>query len=132
VTRAVVFAYHKVGVRCLKVLLAHGVDVPLVVNPRDAPARPSGSTRRGDRRRVTAIGPHARGSEHPELAREIARSARLPVLVLTTADAEGAAAGLPARGALNLHGLLLRNTAGAPGQLGVLHGEREPARRCTT
>ena len=30
-TRAVVFAYHNVGVRCLKVLLAHGVDVGLVV-----------------------------------------------------------------------------------------------------
>ena len=29
-TRAVVFAYHNVGVRCLKVLLAHGVDVALV------------------------------------------------------------------------------------------------------
>ncbi len=38
--RAVVFAYHDVGVRCLSVLLAHGVDVRLVVthedNPREA------------------------------------------------------------------------------------------------
>jgi methionyl-tRNA formyltransferase len=37
VTRAVVFAYHNVGVRCLKVLLAHGVDVPLVVTHQDNP-----------------------------------------------------------------------------------------------
>jgi methionyl-tRNA formyltransferase len=29
--RAVVFANHDVGVRCLDVLLAGGVDVPLVV-----------------------------------------------------------------------------------------------------
>jgi len=29
--RAVVFGYHNVGVRCLKVLLAGGVDVALVV-----------------------------------------------------------------------------------------------------
>ena len=36
-TRAVVFAYHNVGVRCLKVLLAHGVDVPLVVTHADEP-----------------------------------------------------------------------------------------------
>ena len=36
-TRAVVFAYHNVGVRCLKVLLAHGVDVALVVTHRDNP-----------------------------------------------------------------------------------------------
>ena len=34
---AVVFAYHDVGVRCLSVLLAHGVHVPLVVTHRDDP-----------------------------------------------------------------------------------------------
>jgi methionyl-tRNA formyltransferase len=34
---AVVFAYHDVGVRCLGVLLAHGVKVPLVVTHRDDP-----------------------------------------------------------------------------------------------
>lgn len=36
-TRAVVFAYHNVGVRCLSVLLAHGLDVALVVTHRDNP-----------------------------------------------------------------------------------------------
>ena len=36
--RAVVFAYHNVGVRCLKVLLAHGVDVALVLTHEDNPA----------------------------------------------------------------------------------------------
>ena len=36
--RAVVFAYHDVGVRCLKVLLAHGVDIGLVVTHQDNPA----------------------------------------------------------------------------------------------
>ena len=35
---AVVFAYHNVGVRCLSVLLRHGVDVRLVVTHRDNPA----------------------------------------------------------------------------------------------
>lgn len=34
---AVVFAYHNVGVRCLKVLLASGVDVRLVVTHEDNP-----------------------------------------------------------------------------------------------
>ena len=34
-TRVVVFAYHNVGVRCLSVLLAHGVDVALIVTHRD-------------------------------------------------------------------------------------------------
>ncbi|MGZ5067351.1 MAG: formyltransferase [Usitatibacter sp.] len=35
---AVVFAYHDVGVRCLAVMLAHGVKIPLVVTHRDDPA----------------------------------------------------------------------------------------------
>lgn len=34
---AVVFAYHNVGVRCLSVLLARGVNVALVVTHRDNP-----------------------------------------------------------------------------------------------
>lgn len=34
---AVVFAYHNVGVRCLKVLLAHGVEIPLIVTHADNP-----------------------------------------------------------------------------------------------
>jgi methionyl-tRNA formyltransferase len=37
VGRAVVFAYHNVGIRCLSVLLAHGVDVALVVTHCDNP-----------------------------------------------------------------------------------------------
>ena len=35
-SRAVVFAYHNVGVRCLSVLLAGKVDVPLVVTHDDS------------------------------------------------------------------------------------------------
>jgi methionyl-tRNA formyltransferase len=34
---AVVFAYHSVGVRCLQVLLDHGVQIPLVVSHQDNP-----------------------------------------------------------------------------------------------
>ena len=36
--RAVVFAYHNVGVRCIKVLLAGGVEIALVVTHEDNPA----------------------------------------------------------------------------------------------
>jgi methionyl-tRNA formyltransferase len=38
--RAVVFAYHDVGVRCLRVLLAGGVTVPLVLTHADAAGEP--------------------------------------------------------------------------------------------
>ena len=34
---AVVFAYHDVGVRCLAVMLSHGVNIPLVVTHQDDP-----------------------------------------------------------------------------------------------
>lgn len=36
-TRVVAFAYHNVGVRCLSVLLAQGIEVSLVVTHRDDP-----------------------------------------------------------------------------------------------
>ncbi|RDW61962.1 hypothetical protein BP6252_11395 [Coleophoma cylindrospora] len=36
-TSAIVFAYHEVGVRCLAVLLAHGVDVKMVITHEDIP-----------------------------------------------------------------------------------------------
>lgn len=36
-TTAVVFAYHNVGVRCLSVLLAHGIDVKLIFTHEDNP-----------------------------------------------------------------------------------------------
>ncbi len=35
--RAIVFAYHNVGVRCLSVLLAHGVNIPLIITHQDNP-----------------------------------------------------------------------------------------------
>src|ERR1019366_10823388 len=37
-TRAVVFGYHNVGVRCLHTLIAAGIDVPLVLTHDDNPA----------------------------------------------------------------------------------------------
>ncbi|MBI1772113.1 MAG: formyltransferase, partial [Burkholderiales bacterium] len=35
---AVVFAYHSVGVRCIKTLLARGIAIKLVVSHTDNPA----------------------------------------------------------------------------------------------
>ena len=40
-TSAVVFAYSEVGVRCLRVLLRHDVDVALVITHQDDPAEHS-------------------------------------------------------------------------------------------
>ena len=127
-TRAVVFAYHEVGVRCLKVLLAHGVDVALVathpdsadetiwfesvaataaeygipVTMPDDPAAPELATR------IALL--------RPDFLFSFYYRRMLPAKLLA----------LPARGAYNMHGSLLPKYRGrAPVNWAVLHGERE-------
>ena len=124
--KAVVFAYHDVGVRCLRVLLEAGVRVPLVVTHRDDP-----------RERVFfgSVAELARSKgietlEDPEnnlLERRIANLApdfifsfyyrrMLPPGLLATAR----------RGAFNMHGSLLPKYRGrAPVNWAVLKGETE-------
>jgi methionyl-tRNA formyltransferase len=128
VTRAVVFAYHNVGVRCLRVLLAHGVEVPLVVTHHDAPGEAiwfASVAATAAEHRLPAIAPDDPNT--PELAARIAalapdflfsfyyrRMLKAPLLAL------------PARDALNMHGSLLPKYRGrAPVNWAVLHGERE-------
>jgi methionyl-tRNA formyltransferase len=127
-TRAVVFAYHKVGVRCLKVLLAHGVDVRLVVTHEDSPGEniwfdsvAATAAEYGIATRVPA------DPNTPELAAEIAAIA--PAFLFSfyyRRMLKAALLALPARGALNMHGSLLPKYRGrAPVNWAVLHGERE-------
>jgi len=126
--RAVVFAYHNVGVRCLQVLLARGVDVALVVTHEDSPTEniwfgsvASVAAEHG----IPVVTPA--DPKSPEL-RAAVSAARpdfifsfyyrhmLPVDVLA----------LAARGAYNMHGSLLPKYRGrAPVNWAVLHGERE-------
>jgi len=126
--RAVVCAYHNVGVRCLAALLAHGVEVPLVVTHTDAS---------GENIWFDSVA-------------ELCRRAGIDCLVLAEPDAEGMAARLravapdmlfsfyfrymlppailrlPARGAFNMHGSLLPRYRGrVPVNWAVLHGESE-------
>ncbi len=65
VTRAVVFAYSEVGVRCVRELLAQGVEIPLLFTHADDPgeSRWFGSVAR-TRRGAPAARRDARGSEH--------------------------------------------------------------------
>lgn len=126
--RAVVFAYHNVGVRCLAVLLARGVEVPLVVTHRDSPSETiwfssvaqfarehridtiyaDGLTTDALRARIGAIRPDYLFSFY---YRNI-----LPPAILE----------LGRRGAYNLHGSLLPKYRGrVPVNWAVLHGETE-------
>jgi methionyl-tRNA formyltransferase len=127
-TSAVVFAYHNVGVRCLAVLLAQGVRVPLVVTHRDNPAE----------------------TIWFDSVEELARARGLPVIA--PADANAAAVveqiralapdflfsfyyrdmlgpellALPRRGAYNMHGSLLPRYRGrVPVNWAVIMGESE-------
>ena len=127
-TRAVVFAYHQVGVRCLKVLLAHGVDVPLVVTHDDAP----GETIWFDSVATTAAerGIPTRMPEDPNTPEQVAEIAALAPDFLFSfyyrKMLKAPLLGLARRGALNLHGSLLPRYRGrVPVNWAVLHGERE-------
>jgi methionyl-tRNA formyltransferase len=127
-TRAVVFAYHDVGVRCLRVLLAHGIDVPLVVTHADDPGediwfRSVAAT--ADEYGIPTVAP-----DNPNAADLVARiNALAPDFLFSLYYRKMLQVPLLAaarRGALNMHGSLLPRYRGrAPVNWAVLHGERE-------
>ena len=128
-TSAVVFAYHNVGARCLRVLLAHGIDVPLVVTHDDDPAETLWFERVAD---VAARPRHPRGSRRTTpTPRTSSRALRAlaPDFLFSfyyRRMLSPALLAIPARGALNMHGSLLPKYRGrAPVNWAVLHGERE-------
>ena len=127
-TSAIVFAYHDVGVRCLKVLLARGVQVPLVVTHRD---------NAGENIWFDSVAAVAREHDIPAITPE---DPNLPATVETVASLNPdflfsfyfrqmigprlLAAGK--RGALNMHGSLLPKYRGrVPVNWAVIKGERE-------
>jgi methionyl-tRNA formyltransferase len=126
--RAVVFAYHNVGVRCLKVLLAHGVEVPLVVTHADSPGETiwfdsvAATAVEGD---IPVVAP-----DDPNTPEFVSRVAALaPDFLFSFYYRKMLKAPLlaaPTRGALNVHGSLLPKYRGrVPVNWAVLHGERE-------
>ncbi|MBI4290650.1 MAG: formyltransferase [Betaproteobacteria bacterium] len=125
---AVVFAYHNVGVRCLAVLLAHGVDVPLVLTHGDDP-----------RERIWFESVAALAARHdipvimpadPNLPEIVERVLALDPDFLFSfyyrnmLNTDMLAA--PRRGAFNMHGSLLPKYRGrVPVNWAVIRGERE-------
>lgn len=127
-SRAVVFAYHDIGVRCLEALLELGIDVALVLTHKD--------------------------NESEEIwfdsVEEVARRNGIPVLTPDDANTDAvvkrvsqcrpdfifsfyyrqmlsqALLEIPARGAFNLHGSLLPAYRGrVPVNWAIIHGEKE-------
>ena len=124
--QAVVFGYHDVGVRCLRVLLDAGVAVPLVVTHRDAPderiwfgsvARLAQS--RGIETLLSEDMNHLRERIRvisPEFMFSFYYRRMLPPEVLALAS----------NGAFNMHGSLLPKYRGrAPVNWAILKGESE-------
>jgi methionyl-tRNA formyltransferase len=127
-TRAVVFAYHNVGVRCLATLLAHGVEVPLVVTHRDSPGETiwfaSVAELAAERELETAF--PGDPNEPGFVARvEALRPDFLFSFYYRSMLGERLLAA-PRRGALNMHGSLLPKYRGrAPVNWAVIKGETE-------
>lgn len=126
--RAVVFAYHDVGVRCLKALLSAGVEIPLVVTAPDdahethwyasvaATAADYGLPLMTTADANTAELVRTVCTLRPDFVFSFYYRALLPAPLLGTAR----------RGALNMHGSLLPKYRGrAPVNWAILRGERE-------
>jgi methionyl-tRNA formyltransferase len=124
--RAVVFGYHDVGARCLRVLLEAGVSVPLVVTHRDDPAERiwfQGVADVARRARVEVL-------LDPEPAELLPRlRAIAPDLIFSfyyRRMLAPEALATAQRGAYNMHGSLLPKYRGrAPVNWAVLKGETE-------
>jgi methionyl-tRNA formyltransferase len=128
VTRAVVFAYHDVGARCLEVLLRHGVEVPLVLTHRDDPGETiwfESVAEHAARHGIPAITP-----QDPDAAATVAQVKKTrPDFVFSFYYRRMLGPGLlavPPRGAFNMHGSLLPKYRGrSPVNWAILKGETE-------
>lgn len=126
-TRAVVFAYHDVGVRCLRVLLAHGIEVALVLTHEDNPQEQiwfDSVARHAHWHGLKVITPADPNT--PEVIAQV-RAARADFLFsfyyrnMLGAELLACAS----RGAYNMHGSLLPQYRGrVPVNWAVLRGER--------
>lgn len=127
-TRAVVLAYHDVGVRCLRTLLAHGVEVPLVITHADSP---------GETIWFESVARHAHWHRIPVMMPEDVNAPAVLAAVQAAAPdflfsfyfrqmLGTPLLALAPRGAYNLHGSLLPKFRGrVPVNWAVLSGEHE-------
>lgn len=126
--RAVVFAYHNVGYRCLSVLLAQGVEVALVVTHRDNPKENiwfDSVAALAALHGIPTITP-----DNPNTPEVIAQIRALqPDFFFSFYYREMLKRELleiPTRGALNMHGSLLPKYRGrVPVNWAIIHGETE-------
>ncbi|GAB4120664.1 MAG: formyltransferase [Sideroxydans sp.] len=126
--RAVVFAYHNVGVRCLNVLLAQGIEVALVVTHQDNPHETiwfDSVQKLAELHGIPVITPD--DPNVPEVVERI-RALR-PDFIFSfyyRLMLRQPLLDIPPRGALNMHGSLLPKYRGrVPVNWAIIHGESE-------
>ncbi len=127
-TRAVVFAYSEVGVRCTQVLLQQGVEIPLLFSHADDPAESRWFS--SVRQLAVENGLEVLTPENPNapewLARGRAADADFVFSFYYRHMLDAAWLRVARRGALNMHGSLLPKFRGrAPIHWAILHGESE-------
>lgn len=126
--RAVVFAYHQVGVRGLAVLLALGIDVPLVITHADDPDENiwfDSVSQLAAWHGIPTLTPD--NPNRPEIVAQISESAPDWIFSFYYRHMLGnEILQLATQGAYNLHGSLLPRYRGrVPVNWAVLHGETE-------
>ena len=127
-SRAVVFAYHDIGVRCLEALLELGIDVALVLTHQDNEAEEIWFDSVEDvarRNGIPVITPDDANTDavieqvsryHPDFIFSFYYRQMLSQELLE----------IPARGAFNVHGSLLPAYRGrVPVNWAIIHGEKE-------
>ncbi len=126
--RAVVFAYHNVGDRCLRVLHARGVEIALVVTHRDRPDENIWFRRVADTAAELGV-PFVYGEDPADPALADAVRAARPDAIFSfyyRAMIPAAVLALAPQGAFNMHGSMLPKYRGrVPVNWAVLHGETE-------
>ena len=127
-TSAVVFAYHNVGVRCLAVLLKHGVEAPLVFTHDDNPAETiwfDSVKSLAQKNRIEVITPLDPNT--PDIVERV--TAIAPDFIFSfyyRSMLHAPLLAIPTRGALNMHGSLLPKYRGrVPVNWAVIRGETE-------
>jgi len=128
VTSAVVFAYHDVGCRCLRVLLDERIEVPLVVTHRDRPDERIWFASVAELARERGI--ETLAPDDPNAPEIVARIRELrPDFLFSFYYRLMLGARLlavPARGAFNMHGSLLPKYRGrVPVNWAIIQGETE-------
>lgn len=128
IPRAVVFAYHSVGVRSIKTLLARGIQIDLVVSHEDSATETiwfESVAQLCQERGIPRIAPDTPNT--PELVARITNIAPDFIFSFYYRHMIGTEIlSLAKRGAYNLHGSLLPKYRGrVPVNWAVLHGETE-------